>query len=95
MPDRPESVPAEAWWSRPDNEWILGPKDAEGRLHGLVRYWRPDGTRCCESELVAGQFHGPTTRYHEVLGKRNDCRTTQRTTRFAQPPLRRVWSGDS
>jgi len=66
VPDRPESVPAEAWWSPEDNEWVLGPKDAKGRLHGVVRYWRPDGTLCCESELVAGQFHGPTTRYHET-----------------------------
>lgn len=31
---RPESVPVEAWWSPKDNAWVLGPRDAQGRLHG-------------------------------------------------------------
>lgn len=62
---RPRSVPPEAWWSEEDQEWVLGPRDAQGRLHGRVRYWRPDGTLCCICDLVAGRPHGTSVRFHE------------------------------
>jgi antitoxin component YwqK of YwqJK toxin-antitoxin module len=64
-PQRPAQVPPGAWWSEQDQEWILGPRNAQGRLHGEIRYWRPDGTLCCNYEHVAGQPHGRATRYHE------------------------------
>ena len=62
---RPASVPAGAVWSEGDDEWVLAPRDAEGREHGLVRYWRPDGTLCCETEHDGGVPHGSFTRHHE------------------------------
>jgi antitoxin component YwqK of YwqJK toxin-antitoxin module len=70
---RPQSVPAEAWWSEQDKEWILGPRDAQGRLHGKVRYWRPDGTLCCICDLVAGKPHGSSVRFHESGEEAQTC----------------------
>jgi Leucine-rich repeat (LRR) protein/antitoxin component YwqK of YwqJK toxin-antitoxin module len=64
-PQRPAQVPPDAWWSEEDQEWILGPLDEQGRRHGQIRYWRPDGTLCCVNEHVEGRPHGPATRYHE------------------------------
>jgi Leucine-rich repeat (LRR) protein len=65
-PARPSGVPLQAWWSREDNEWVLGDKDAEGRLVGVVRYWRPDGSLCNEWEHADGVPHGRSVRYHET-----------------------------
>ena len=50
QPERPESVPEAAYWDPGDNEWVLPPKDDDGRFHGTVRYWRPDGTLVNECE---------------------------------------------
>jgi hypothetical protein len=58
-------VPADAWWSPDDKEWVAGPRDAEGRLHGLVRYWRMDGTLVSECEHTAGVPSGIARRFHE------------------------------
>jgi antitoxin component YwqK of YwqJK toxin-antitoxin module len=63
--DRPPTVPAEAWWSPEDNEWVSGPRDAERRLHGLIRYWRPDGSLVSECPHVAGKPHGEAKRFHD------------------------------
>jgi predicted DNA-binding WGR domain protein len=62
---RPRGVPAEAWWSESSGEWELGPKDADGKLHGEVSWWRPDGTLCCRTDLVHGVPHGKFRRFHE------------------------------
>ncbi len=63
---RPDGVPPEARWSADDQEWIeVGAVDDAGREHGLVRYFRPDGTLCCATEHVHGVPHGAFTRYHE------------------------------
>src|SRR5262245_3858099 len=62
---RPDGVPAEAEWSEKDQEWILGPHDAEGKFHGDVSYWRPDGTLCCICPHEQGQPHGLSKRFHE------------------------------
>jgi hypothetical protein len=64
-PPRPAAVPPEATWSATDNEWILGQRDAEGRFQGLVRYWRPDGTLCCECPHQDDKPHGLSRRLHE------------------------------
>ncbi len=64
-PARPESVPADAWWDASDNEWVLGIKDEQDRLHGEVSYWRPDGTLCCRCDHDAGQPHGQSQRFHQ------------------------------
>ncbi|KIG15584.1 putative lipoprotein [Enhygromyxa salina] len=64
--ERPAGVPASAWWSDEDNEWILGPKDANGELHGEVHYWRPDGSLCCITQLRHGVPHGSFERFHET-----------------------------
>jgi hypothetical protein len=61
---KPSGVPAEAWWSERDQEWVLGAKDRRGRLHGTVRYWRPTGTLVSVDVSVGGKPHGPATRYH-------------------------------
>jgi hypothetical protein len=58
-------VPADAWWSADDKEWVAGPRDAAGRLHGLVRYWRMDGTLVSECEHTAGVPSGVARRFHE------------------------------
>lgn len=63
---RPAGVPEAAFWSESDNEWIVQTVDERGRKHGLVRYFRPDGTLCCETEFEADQPHGAFTRYHET-----------------------------
>ncbi|MEZ6189180.1 MAG: hypothetical protein R3F62_29790, partial [Planctomycetota bacterium] len=65
MPERPESVPAAAEWSASDNEWVLAETDAEGRKHGLVTYWRPDGTLVNHCDFVHDVPHGSFKRYHE------------------------------
>src|SRR5262245_15963576 len=62
----PKGVPDGAWWSPSDNEWILGDKDAEGRLVGSVDYWRPDGSHVCTCDHVAGKPHGRSLRFHET-----------------------------
>lgn len=64
-PQRPESVPAEAWWDPNDNEWVLGPTDEDGKMHGEVSYWRPDGTLCCRCEHMHGEPHGSSKRFHQ------------------------------
>lgn len=64
-PARPQTVPSEAVWSESDSEWVVGERDAQGRLHGLVRFFRPDGTICCATEHVGGAPHGRFQRYHE------------------------------
>lgn len=65
MQERPVSVPAEAVWDDGDKEWVLAEVDEDGRKHGVVTYWRPDGTlvNCCAYEH--GVPHGSSTRYHE------------------------------
>ena len=65
-PARPENVPAAAWWSAKDNEWILGEKDAQDRLQGVVTYWRPDGSLVCTCDHVDGKPHGIAKRFHET-----------------------------
>ena len=65
MQPRPRSVPADAYWDASDNEWVLPEKNAAGQHHGIVKWWRPDGTLCCVTEHVDGKPHGAFTRYHE------------------------------
>ncbi len=62
---RPRGVPEGAYWDEDDNEWVLAEKNADGEFHGLVTWYRPDGTRCCATEHVDGTPHGAFTRYHE------------------------------
>lgn len=64
-PKRPKGVPAKAWWDEGDKEWVFGPK-VDGKLHGDVTFWRPDGTKCNECHLVNGVPHGPFKRFHET-----------------------------
>jgi antitoxin component YwqK of YwqJK toxin-antitoxin module len=65
MPERPSSVPEEAYWDEGDNEWCLHETDDAGEKHGLVKWWRPDGTLCCATEFVHGTPHGSFKRFHE------------------------------
>lgn len=66
MTERPDGVSAEAVWEPGDQEWVLVPApDDQGRKHGLVTFWRADGTLLCRSEYRHGVAHGPATRYHE------------------------------
>jgi hypothetical protein len=62
---RPAGVPEGAWWDAGDAEWVLGERDAEGRLQGEVRYWRPDGSYMAFCEHVDGVPHGAAGRFHE------------------------------
>ncbi|MFE7113438.1 hypothetical protein ACFU98_45190 [Streptomyces sp. NPDC057575] len=65
MHERPAGVPAEAFWDDGDNEWVLAEGDEDGRKHGLVTYWRPDGTLVNHCTYERGVPHGSSTRYHE------------------------------
>ena len=62
---RPPQVPADATWSDDDNEWISAERDAQDRLQGDVRYYRPDGSLCCATAHVDGVPHGSFKRFHE------------------------------
>lgn len=62
--ERPAGVPAATWRSPKGPEWVLGPKDADGELHGEVRHWRADGTLCSVSHRRHGQPHGSFERFH-------------------------------
>jgi hypothetical protein len=62
---RPANVPEAASWSEDDGEWILAPRDGEGRLDGLMVTWREDGTLASESPHVRGEEHGEARRFHE------------------------------
>ncbi len=61
----PAGVNAKAWWSEDDCEWVYGEKDESDRLQGLVQYWRPGGTLCCQTEHIDGEPEGTFTRFHE------------------------------
>ena len=63
MIERPTSVPSEATWE--DGEWRAGPVDADGELHGLATYWRPNGTLVNHCHYAHGVPHGAFKRYHE------------------------------
>ena len=65
MPERPKSVPEEAFWDEGDDEWCLPETDEAGEKHGTVKWWRPDGTLCCQTEYVHGKPHGKFQRFHE------------------------------
>ena len=62
---RPSNVPESADWCAEDNEWVLGPKNADGDYHGEVHYWRPDGTLVSIATLVDGEPDGEARRFHE------------------------------
>ena len=63
--ERPKGVPDEAFWSAGENEWCLAERDGEGEYHGVVKWWRPDGTLCCVTDYVHGTPHGSFKRVHE------------------------------
>jgi antitoxin component YwqK of YwqJK toxin-antitoxin module len=63
--ERPANLPSEAVWSASDNEWIIAATNAAGEYHGLVTYFRPGGTKCCETEHENGTPHGNFKRFHE------------------------------
>ncbi len=108
-PKRPKGVPTKAWWDAGDQEWVLGPK-VEGKLHGDVTFWRPDGTKCNVCHLVAGVPHGPFKRFHEtgevsqagtyeqgeLHGTRTWFATDGQTTETTRPPgvSEQVWRSE-
>ncbi len=61
---RRDPRPSTAWWSETDKEWVEGPRDAEGRLHGRIRYWDAEGRFISECEHVHGRPHGQARRFH-------------------------------
>jgi hypothetical protein len=103
---RPAGIPLEAYWDKGDNEWCLPERNAAGQFHGLVTWWRPDGTRCCATEHEGGKPHGKFTRYHEngepsrtgafvrgtLHGVNVFTRSTERTTEaFPQGLGSQIW----
>ena len=62
---RPEGVPEDAIWKQDDREWEQAPTDDDGEKHGLVRWWRADGSLVCETPYVHGKAEGEGRRYHE------------------------------
>lgn len=65
MQKKPANVPEGAFWDESDREWVLAERNDDDELHGLVKYYRPDGTLCCETDFVDGTPHGGFKRYHE------------------------------
>ena len=72
-PLRHPNIPAEAQWDDEDKEWVLGETTAKtSGQHkpstirvGLWRYWRQDGTLCCEATFNKfGALDGTNTRFH-------------------------------
>ncbi len=63
--ERPSTVPENAIWCESDNEWVLAPADEEGEYHGVVAFWRPDGTLVNHCSFEHGIPHGWYKRYHE------------------------------
>lgn len=63
--ERPEGVPEDAVWKEDDWEWEQAPRDDDGEMHGLVRWWRSDGTLVGETPHEHGKAEGKGTRYHE------------------------------
>lgn len=63
--ERPANLPSEAVWSDSDNEWIVAATNASGEYHGVVTYFRPAGTKCCETDHENGTPHGNFRRFHE------------------------------
>jgi hypothetical protein len=64
MQERPSGVPEAAVWSTDDDEWVLATTNPAGEHHGLVTYWRPDGTLVNHCSFVDGVPHGWYKRYH-------------------------------
>jgi hypothetical protein len=62
---RPDSVPDDAVWLDDECEWEHSEVGGDGQKHGLVRWWRPDGTLVCDSMYRHGVAHGQGHRYHE------------------------------
>ncbi len=63
--EKPEFVDENAWWSSSDKEWVLGAKDDAGEFHGLVTYWRPDGSLVNHCNFEHGTPNGVYKRYHQ------------------------------
>jgi hypothetical protein len=70
---REEPRPSTAWWSESDKEWVEGPRDAEGRLHGLIRYWDAEEHFISECEHVHGQPHGQARRFYADGSLAQEC----------------------
>lgn len=62
---RPKNIPKDARYDRDTALWATGPRDARGRWHGEVCFWRADGTLQQRCEHAHGTPHGAFTRYHE------------------------------
>lgn len=67
-PIRPVGVPPEASWVDDPvmgREWVAGSTDANGLKQGVFRWYRADGTLCCENNYLDGKPEGPYRRFHE------------------------------
>lgn len=70
MPKRPSN----AWWSVEDDEWVLGDKDEQGRLTGLVRYWNKAEVFISDCEHREGKPHGRARRVYSDGSIEQECR---------------------
>jgi antitoxin component YwqK of YwqJK toxin-antitoxin module len=52
---------------------VEGPRDAEGRLHGLIRYWDAEGRFISECEHVHGLPHGQARRFYADGSLAQEC----------------------
>ncbi|MBV1861824.1 MAG: hypothetical protein KUG77_25615 [Nannocystaceae bacterium] len=76
---RPTNVPASATWEEGDNEYLVSALK-DGKKHGKSTWYRPDGTRCCETLFEYGEANGPYARYHEN-GERSQVGTMKANKR--------------
>ena len=63
-PERDPKIPAEARWDPEREEFCLCPIVDDER-HGDAKWFRPDGTLCCDCHYEHGKTHGPYKRYHQ------------------------------
>jgi antitoxin component YwqK of YwqJK toxin-antitoxin module len=66
-PGRPANIPGDAFWSLEGDDkyyWISGCFE-DGKRHGLVRKYRPDGALAQECVYAHGVLHGPYREIHE------------------------------
>ncbi|WP_164009281.1 hypothetical protein [Pyxidicoccus trucidator] len=74
---RRDPRPPAAWWSEGEQEWVEGPRDAEGRLHGRIRYWDAEGRFISECEHVQGLPHGRAQRFYADGSLAQECTYVQ------------------
>lgn len=63
LPQRPKAASEKAAWDAGQGAWVDQLVDKQGKLHGRVRSWTPDGRRLEEADWEHGLRHGMARRF--------------------------------